>query len=643
MTEPSFLQDSGLRLLLFGGKGGVGKTTCAAATALHSAVGSPGKSFLLLSTDPAHSLTDSLADAHLPANLEIMELDARKCLAAFQAEHSRKLREIALRGTFLDEEDINGFLDLSLPGMDELTALLEISRWVDDSGHDRIIVDTAPTGHTIRLLEMPDLLRGWLKALDALLAKHRYMKRAFSGSYRPDELDRFLMELSERVNRVHTLLRDPVRSCFVPVMLAEELSISETTALVERLHGLGAPVADIVVNKLRSPGSCPLCSNIYALQSENLNAIASSDAFSGCVLWGMPFHAPEAPGGENLYSFWTGVTKISRVTPISCGTCHEAPVHVEGVRTALHAKELLLFAGKGGTGKTTLACATALHLAEDQGARKVFLVSVDPAHSLSACLGIEVGPLPVRVSPRLTAVEIDARAEFDSLKMQYRTDCERFLKSALPDFELAFDHEVMDRIFDLSPPGTDEVIALTGVMGALAEGKYDIVVIDSAPTGHLIRLLELPELIDQWLKVFFGLFLKYRAVFRLPGISRRLVKISQELKHMKSILADPGRSALVAVAILTEMAFQETADLVRACSKMGIHLPLLFLNMAASRNDCSVCSVLNRGEMLIREKFGRSFCDKEQVIVYRQGRLYGLRPLRSLGNALYGTSAEAVK
>ena len=222
-------------MVLFGGKGGVGKTTCATAAALFIARRSPRKSFLLVSTDPAHSLTDSLAGSLPPANLKIIEFNARECMATFKEMHSRKLRDIAMRGTFLDEEDIGRLLDISLPGLDELMAFLEISRLVEDRSYDCIVVDTAPTGHTIRLLLMPELIRKWVVMLDALLAKHRYMKRLFKGSYRRDEIDHFIEGLIISVRKMETLLQDRDRCRFVPVMLAEALSIEETVMFVNEL------------------------------------------------------------------------------------------------------------------------------------------------------------------------------------------------------------------------------------------------------------------------------------------------------------------------------------------------------------------------------------------------------------------------
>ncbi len=176
---PSFLDKPGLQLLLFGGKGGVGKTTCAASAALRMAGLAPSRSILLVSTDPAHSLRDSLAGLRPPANLKVLELDAQEYLGKFRAKNGQKLREIAAAGTFLDDEDIDRFLNLSLPGLDELMAFLEISGWLEDRRYDSIVVDTAPSGHTLRLLAMPGLIRKWLHMLDTLLAKRRYMRKVF--------------------------------------------------------------------------------------------------------------------------------------------------------------------------------------------------------------------------------------------------------------------------------------------------------------------------------------------------------------------------------------------------------------------------------------------------------------------------------
>ncbi|MFH1317025.1 MAG: ArsA-related P-loop ATPase [Candidatus Woesearchaeota archaeon] len=202
------------KLLIFGGKGGVGKTSCAAATAIYAA--SKGKKTLILSTDPAHSLSDSFEKeignkiTRINENLEVLrnpkgisetqgnkvssapkiakrflsapktqgfldalEIDAASLLKDYKTKYGDLIKQIANEGTFFSKEDIQEFFDLSLPGMDELMALVKIIDILEEDKYDLLILDTAPTGHTIRLLEMPQLLTSYVNVfagdvLDAL-------------------------------------------------------------------------------------------------------------------------------------------------------------------------------------------------------------------------------------------------------------------------------------------------------------------------------------------------------------------------------------------------------------------------------------------------------------------------------------------
>ena len=107
-------------------------------------------------------------------------------------------------------------------------------------------------------------------------------------------------------------------------------------------------------------------------------------------------------------------------------------------------------------------------MAQDSRGREVLLFSTAPAHSLGDCLGEAVGPAPKRICPGLTALEIDAEGEFRALKQLYSEELESFLHSLLAEMDLAFDREAMERIVDLSPPGLDEVMALTQVIASNA-------------------------------------------------------------------------------------------------------------------------------------------------------------------------------
>jgi arsenite-transporting ATPase len=242
------------------------------------------------------------------------------------------------------------------------------------------------------------------------------------------------------------------------------------------------------------------------------------------------------------------------------------------------------------------------------------------------------------VFPGVEAMEIDSESEFRALKKQYAGDIQKFLESISSNFDLTFDRAVLERILDLSPPGLDEVMGLTGVMASLASGDYDVLVLDSAATGHLIRLLELPGIVDQWLKAFFDLFLKYPQIFRLTRFSQELVSMSRNLKRFRQLLTDPARSAIYAVSIPTDMAFEETRDLLAACARLGVSVPGLFLNLVTPPSDCLLCSALYRRESLVRRKFQRCLQGREMTVVYRWGEIQGFRRLAELGQALYQPS-----
>lgn len=642
---PGFLQEEGLRLLLFGGKGGVGKTTCAAAAALHLARKHSERPFLLVSTDPAHSLTDCFAGDPPLENLTLLEIDPDESLARFKARHEEHLRTIALRGTFLDQTDVTQLLDLSMPGLDEMMALLEIVDWVKAERYACIVVDTAPAGHTLKLLGLPALMRQWVEALDAMLAKYRYMARLYRGSYHEDAVDLYLEETAADLTNLWTLLRSPKQCRFVPVMLAEALSIHVTQVMLGELERLDIPVREIVVNRLLPAQSgCPVCAEWASRQTVAIEELTR--IFSRFVFWGLPLFLEEMRGTERLLTVW------EQARPLAQANWHEESAMLsDGLKGAIiqqspvsnpaplppSSMKLLLFAGKGGVGKTTLACASALRLAEERNGKEILLFSIDPAHSLGSCLGCEIGPKETRVAPGLTAIELDAEAEYERLKQDYADELTGIFgrASGQAGIDLAFDREVVERMLDLAPPGLDEMLALTRIVDLMDRNRYDLFVLDTAPTGHLLRFLEMPELIDKWLKTFFGLFLKYRQVFWLPKISQTMVELSKRVKVFRRMLIDARQAALVAVTIPTEMAYAETGDLVAACERLGMAVPILFVNIVTPLSSCPTCSVRRRMEERVLDRYEAACAGRHMALVFRQKEPHGFERLRVLGRALY--------
>ncbi len=643
---PGFLQQERLRLLFFGGKGGVGKTTCAVAAALSLARQHPTQSFLLVSTDPAHSLLDCFAGSAPLPNLTICEIDPQQSLLRFKQRNQQHLRTIALRGTFLDQSDIDELVDLSIPGLDELMALLEIETWIKQDQYACIVVDTAPAGHTLRLLGLPALMLRWVDALDAMLAKYRYMVQLYRGAYCKDEVDIYLDDTLSDLSNLWTLLRSPEQCRFVPVMLAEALSVHVSELMLHELVRLGLPVQEVVVNRLLGPQAhCPHCAEQGLRQAKAIDAL--THIFSTYVFWGLPLLLDDVLGTERLLTFWEQARPLVPVLLEACNAatddelaCAPAPVLVSNPAPMPSASlKLILFAGKGGVGKTTLACASALRLADELGSKEILLFSIDPAHSLGACLGYQIGPQETRVASRLTVIELDARVEYDTLKKIYADELRAVLDrgESQAGIDLAFDREVMERMLDVAPPGLDEMLALTRIVDLMDRNRYDLFVLDTAPTGHLIRFLEMPELIEKWLKAFFSLFLKYRNIFWLPRIVEVMTNLSSKMKIFKRMLIDARQSMLVAVTIPTEMAFAETGDLFAACERLGVAVPVLFVNMVTPQSSCPTCAVLHRAQQAVLDRYQRTCAKRHLGLVFRQQEPQGFERLRELGSALYQT------
>jgi arsenite-transporting ATPase len=300
------LKEPPLKLILFGGKGGVGKTTCACGTALYLA---EDFKTLLFSTDPAHSLADSLEQklAELPQeverveNLSALEVNAEKALSKFKTEHEDKIKKIVETGTNLDAEDIDSLFELPIPGMDEVMGLKTMVDLIDESSFDKYVVDTAPTGHALRLITSPQLLDDWVKVMAKMRWKYRYVVETFTGKYNPDEGDDFLLTMKKTVKRIENLLRDPSRSEFIAVTIPEDMSILETERLINSLGKHGIKVRQLVINNVFRSNGCKFCREKRKEQDKYISQIRMK--FNGLRVTIVPSQPREIKGIMALKHF----------------------------------------------------------------------------------------------------------------------------------------------------------------------------------------------------------------------------------------------------------------------------------------------------------------------------------------------------
>jgi len=127
-------------------------------------------------------------------------------------------------------------------------------------------------------------------------------------------------------------------------------------------------------------------------------------------------------------------------------------------------------------------------------------------------------------------------------------------------------------------------------------------------------------------------------VFQLPGISQMMVELSKRVKSFRRVLIDSGRAALLAVTIPTQMAYEETKDLVAACERLGVAVPILFVNMVTPASPCPTCCALRRLEQPLLVRYEAVYAGRHVAQVFRQNEPRGLERLRALGRALYRVS-----
>ncbi len=613
--SPSFLTNGQKRLIFFGGKGGVGKTTTAAASAIFIARQFPQKKVLVLSTDPAHSLSDcfeillndEVSSINGLSNLFARELDAARLLDAFKDKNEKIIKVLAERGTYFDNEDIESFFSLSLPGMDEVMAVIEIYNLFVKGEYETIIIDTAPTGHTMRLLLLPNQLEQWIDLFNLMQEKHRIMTRRFSGRYAPDEADKFLEDLTHDLKEMRSLLSNPAITEFVPITIPEKMSFNETCRLLGVLRDCHMPVRNIIVNNVIKSESCEYCQKQYEAQKSAIEKIRN--LFKDFNIMHMPLYPKEVRGVNALSEFAGSLVgeEVNFQGMVHRSKRSDGDQRIKLERFLNDDLQMLLVGGKGGVGKTSIATALALKFSGKYPDKKVLLFSTDPAHSLSDSLGQEIGNKVTQVQARplasnLFAIEINAEKLFDDFAKKYKREIDDvfdgfFNSSSTAGMDFSYDRSLMKKLINVSPPGLDELMALKEIMNYIDKDTYDFYILDTAPTGHLLRFLELPSLVQGWLKAIFRLLIKYEGMVNLNSVAEKMVELSKSVKRIKAILCDSKRAKFLAVTIPEAMGFEETKRLVDSLHNLDIACTGLVINKIFPSVKCGFCGI-KRDEQL---------------------------------------------
>ncbi len=579
-----------LQLVLFSGKGGVGKTTVACSFARNWARSFPSERILLLSTDPAHSIGDvlnfSVAATAQPLsdlpNLQVRALDASMLLGEFKERYGKTLEILVERGSFVDGEDLTPAWDLGWPGLDELMGVLEIQRLFNEDEVDRIVVDMAPSGHSLHLFEMMDFLDNFLGGLEGFQEKHRVMVKSLSRQYTPDEIDEFLETMQQDLARGRSLLQDDSRTNIIVGAIAQPMSWLETQDLIASLGELNIPCGGVFVNRiLTGEDHSPNPLDCFYEQQQLLEKFRNST--QPLPLYLVPDQNSDPVGMTALDELFKKIEPIGDIKQITApeGISFPDPI-LPGLPDWIEeGRQLILVGGKGGVGKTTTVGGIGWGMAQRHPDKKIRLMSIDPAHSLADALDTPLSHDPIAITDNLSAQEIDSDVLLDEFREGYLWELAEMMSGGSGDTEglqLAYGPAAWRQMVSQGLPGVDEMLALLTVVDLLEAGEQDLMIVDTAPTGHLLRFLEMPTALTDWLSWIFRLWMKYQAVAGHIELMTRLRQLRKRVVNTHKKLQDADYTEFIGVLQNQSAIVAETERMIQALAEQGVSQRYLIHN-----------------------------------------------------------------
>ena len=606
--------------IFFSGKGGVGKTSMACTHAVRFA--DEGKRTLIVTTDPASNLADVFEQpighqvttiAGVP-NLAAMEIDPDiatqeyidRAMAPIRAAFPEQMVQVL-------EEQMSGPCTAEVAAFDRFTDFLE-TPLDQHAAFDVVIFDTAPTGHTIRLLELP---AEWSQSINA----------ASQGSGQtcigPAAA---IQDAKHKYERALAALRNPQASSFVFVLHPEAISIRETQRAIGELRKLEIQNYRLIINGIIPPEAAQ--NSLFAARAEmQTRYLAQIEHEFAFPKQRMTLQAGEIKGVARLRQvgqlFFDGApAAVMADTAIVTSPSSTLNPFLGDVRARIEPnghQRTIFFAGKGGVGKTVASCITAVWLA-GQG-HKTLLLTTDPAAHLGDVLDSPVGDdiTPVAGQSNLWAVKIDPKAAAETYKARILDDARQ---RGRPESAI----QVMEE--ELNSPCTEEMAAFDKFIEYASQDEWRAVVFDTAPTGHTLRLLELP--VDWSKQIDVKIFASVDAAAADDVAKQRFGKVIERMRN-------PEQSTFAFVMYPEATPILEAWRAARELGTVGIQPGLVVANMVIPPEQATTTFANARRTM--QEKYLADIAGRFQVPVAQipllPQEIKGLEMLAELGKQIY--------
>ncbi len=444
------------KYLFYTGKGGVGKTSTACATAV--SIADSGKSVLLISTDPASNLQDvfemelsnkktQIKGVH---NLTVINLDPLKSAEEYResviAPYRGKLPEVVIKNM---EEQLSGSCTV------EIAAFNEFSNFIADENiekeYDYVIFDTAPTGHTLRMLQLPS-------------AWSNFISESTHGASCLGQLSG-LEERKEIYKKAVNTLADKEKTTLIIVSKPDSTPLIEAERASKELSDLGINNQIMIINGVLQGFDDSISEGLYRKQQKALASMPNG--LKDKEIYAVPLRAYNITGINNVRAFLTHDILDSNVETLQTENILSLHDVIDDIYNS-H-KKVIFTMGKGGVGKTTVACAIALGLANK--GQKVHLTTTDPANHLN---------LLMKNYSLITISHIDEHEELQKYKEEVLSKA----KETMSVEDIAYVEE------DLKSPCTQEIAVFRRFAELVEKADEEVVVIDTAPTGHTLLLLD---------------------------------------------------------------------------------------------------------------------------------------------------------